>query len=250
VNYKTFCIQDNIGYRQIKADGTIFDKFYQINNPQRREIVAIPDGCIDIQFVWDGDGCRAYVCGSFLEGGPSPVSSSRRCFGVKFRSGVVPAFLRGSVEEITGNRYKLDNYIAVERLQGALREDDTLERKAESFLREFRLSFLRPHAITRHVLKAVEDHSGCLSISELIDALGYSHRYTGRVFKSHVGMPIKKYADIIRLQEAIEIIQAGREEELYHRLGYYDQAHFIHAFKRFTSLTPKSYLRSQRIAIV
>ena len=251
MNLKTFCIKANITYHEIKADGGLFNKFYEIDNPNQCEIVTIPDGCIDIQFLWRNNVCEAYVCGSFLEGEVSHVSTYEKCFGVKFEPGVIPDFLASNMEEIVGHRYRLDKYINIECILGQLNQSAPLSIKREVFLNHFRSSYVTPHEITKYVIKTVGKTFGFLSVSDLIDALGYSHRYTDRVFKSYLGMSIKKYADIIRLQQAIDMITAGEDDGVYSKLGYYDQAHFIQKFKRFTSFTPKMYLRgSKNISIV
>ncbi len=251
MNLKTFCIKAGIAYSEIKADGGLFNKFYEIDNPNQCEIVTIPDGCIDIQFLWRNNICEAYVCGSFLEGEVSHVSTCEKCFGVKFEPGVVPDFLASNMEDIVGHRYRLDNYLNLECILGRLEQSAPLSVKRETFLRSFHLNYAKPHDITKYVIKTVGKTYGFLSVSELIDELGYSHRYTDRVFKSYLGMSIKKYADIIRLQQAIDMLKAGEDDSVYSKLGYYDQAHFIQKFKRFTSFTPMTYRRgSKNISIV
>ncbi len=251
MNLKTFCIKANIAYKEIKADGGLFNKFYEIDNPSQCEIMSIPDGCIDIQFLWRKTGCEAYVCGSFLEGDISHVSTCEKCFGVKFEPGVIPDFLANEMGDIVGHRHRLDNYLNLDSILGQLDRSAPLNVKREVFLNSFHLNYAKPHEITKYVIKTVGKTYGFLSVSELIGALGYSHRYTDRVFKSYLGMSIKKYADIIRLQQAIDMMKAGEDDSVYSTLGYYDQAHFIHRFKQFTSFTPMKYLQeSKNISIV
>ena len=43
---------------------------------------------------------------------------------------------------------------------------------------------------------------------------------------------MKKYAGIIRIQKALYYLQNNLTYEIYERLGYYDQAHFIKDFKK------------------
>ena len=52
---------------------------------------------------------------------------------------------------------------------------------------------------------------------------------------------MKKYAGIIRIQKAIYYLQNNLTYEIYERLGYYDQAHFIKDLKKNTSLTPNKF---------
>ena len=52
MNRKTFYINDRIIYNEISVQTDSINKFYEIHNPDNERIVAIPDGCIDIQYVW------------------------------------------------------------------------------------------------------------------------------------------------------------------------------------------------------
>ena len=35
----------------------------------------------------------------------------------------------------------------------------------------------------------------------------------------------------------------NKDGDIYYDLGYYDQSHFIHDFKKFTSLTPNKFTK-------
>ncbi len=54
------------------------------------------------------------------------------------------------------------------------------------------------------------------------------------------------------MQKALELLTKENKTdcEIYDRLGYYDQAHYIHEFKRFTSLTPNAYRKNKELVIV
>jgi AraC-like DNA-binding protein len=59
-----------------------------------------------------------------------------------------------------------------------------------------------------------------------------------------MGMFLKK----TRFHHSLKLIteMKGRQSlcDISYTLGYYDQAHFIHDFKRFAGITPKQYLTS------
>lgn len=52
----------------------------------------------------------------------------------------------------------------------------------------------------------------------------------------------QKYSDIIRAQTAITYLESTDIMDVIVDLGYYDQPHFIHDFKQYTSMTPSSFL--------
>mgnify|MGYP004632730511 FL=1 len=43
------------------------------------------------------------------------------------------------------------------------------------------------------------------------------------------------------MQAGIQYLLEQRDDEIYSELGYYDQAHFIKDFKKFTTVTPNSF---------
>lgn len=71
------------------------------------------------------------------------------------------------------------------------------------------------------------------------------------MFKDYVGFSMKKYACIIRMQQAIGCLKKDKDAdmEIYDMLGYYDQAHFSHEFKKFTCLSPGMYKKSEIIIV-
>ena len=58
MNFKTFCLNNHhVLYEEMPSRDPLFEKFYLIENPMRDPIVAIPDGCIDLQFTWENNTC-------------------------------------------------------------------------------------------------------------------------------------------------------------------------------------------------
>ena len=99
-------------------------------------------------------------------------------------------------------------------------------------------------------MKRIREENGCMNIASLAQEMGYNQKYMDRVFHGETGMTMKKYATIIRLQAAIHYLQEGKWDEVYEKLGYYDQSHFIKEFKKYTSLTPSQFSRKKKNAIV
>lgn len=85
---------------------------------------------------------------------------------------------------------------------------------------------------------------GLIRIRDLATQTGYSKRYLDMLFKEHVGVSPKSLASILRFQN---FYQSWNQEDspaipkdgLY--AYYYDQAHFIKEFKRYTGYTPQKY---------
>ena len=102
------------------------------------------------------------------------------------------------------------------------------------------------HDITRWIIDEVVRSSGNVDIAGLAAELGYTHRYCDMVFKQSMGMTIKKFASIARMQKAIRLLQNDDidYDAIYEELGYYDQSHLINDFKKFTTYTPIGFVKA------
>jgi len=245
VNLKTFYINNSrIKYQEAVPERGPFEKCYLIENPLCEDIVAIPDGCIDLQFTWTDHVCRGYVCGSFLQGKRSITSTYERCFGLKLHPGVLYTFLQcNRVASLMDARVPLENFLDIRRLEEELAPQTRFSDLIETTMRFLQDQRVFPvHALANHADLLIRNNRGAVRVSELIESLGYSHRYVNNVFKSHFGVSVKKYADIIRAQAAIDYLASADIMDVIADLGYYDQAHFIRDFKQYTSLTPNAFL--------
>jgi AraC-like DNA-binding protein len=72
-----------------------------------------------------------------------------------------------------------------------------------------------------------------------------SSRTLERKFKQILGIPPKKFSNIVRFQRALEKIQSnsasGNLIDIAYEFGYADQAHFIRDFKSMSGIVPGSF---------
>ena len=245
MNRKTFYIcSTSVHYQELELGDSIFEKCYLIENPNQADIVAIPDGGLDVQFVWTDEHCHGYVCGSFLKGKRSQISTYHRCFGLKLRPGVMFDFLtRESVSSFMEQRIPINEFLDISFLERSIQNQRNFYDLLQTSVTFFQQYHPHPsHCVANCVEDMILNAAGSIRISEMVAHLGYSHRYVNHIFKTQFGVPVKKYADIVRIQNAINILSVNDILEAIDCLGYYDQAHFIHEFKNYTSLTPKFYL--------
>lgn len=245
MNLRTFCINKNIVYKEVSINSPVINKIYEIYNPECEQIVAIPDGCIDIEFVWQNGRMNSLLCGSLLKGTVSEIGTYEYCFGIKFNPGMLPKCISADVNEVVNSRCNLYDFAEIDILEQRILQNGSFEDKMDYFIRKFDVQpiGIEKDEITSYIIKEVNKCNGAVNVSSIVENIGYSHCYTDRVFKNKVGVSIKKYAGIVRLQKSIDILNADNKEDIFEDLGYYDQAHFIKDFKKFTLITPEVYKR-------
>jgi AraC-like DNA-binding protein len=248
LNFKTFYINNRrIKYQELLTEDPVFEKFYLIENPHQDDIVAIPDGCVDFQFVWENGTCRGYVCGSFLQGKRSLTGTYPRCFGMKMQPGLQFSFLPADTAKLVGSRVPLSEFVETASFERQLEQLSCFAEMIEAARCFFGTKEITPtHILASSTAKIIFDTPGTIRVAEMVGSLGYSQRYINNVFKHCFGLSVKKYSDIIRIQAAIRYLESADVMDVISDLGYYDQAHFIRDFKQYTSLTPKSFIEQVR----
>ncbi|MBU5430129.1 helix-turn-helix transcriptional regulator [Kineothrix sp. MSJ-39] len=240
MNYKTFWLPPNAEYVEYIVNDSLVNKFFEVNNPDRKEIVInVPDGCVNIWFLFKHNKCHARIVGSGIEGVRSMVSDTEKCFGVKFNAGVLPIKLMDEDKCIMNENYALNQYINVEELEHLMEKSESPEDRMQVFTDySDRFGTVMADQITQMVIQYINEKNGNADIKVMADELGYCQQYLSRVFKKMVGMPMKQYARIVRTQYAFSQIKKEPTAEICDVLGYYDQPHFIKEFKKYSMMTP------------
>lgn len=95
-------------------------------------------------------------------------------------------------------------------------------------------------------LYLIHQHSGSVSVKNLLDRLGISERQFEKRFRQTVGLSPQFYIRVKRFNAALRLMQkhqSGTLTDLAHSLNFYDQSHFIRDVKAFSGVTPKSLVQ-------
>jgi len=130
-----------------------------------------------------------------------------------------------------------------EELQSQLAEASSLDLKLQ-LLQDFlikRLVKTTPDPIYDYCIHRIIDSKGLMSMAELEKKTGYSARWLHRKFSEHLGTGPKNFSEIVRFKQFYQVYSTGvkmknLKEYIYDY--YYDQSHFLRAFKRFTGFNP------------
>lgn len=128
--------------------------------------------------------------------------------------------------------------------------DSTCDDEILAVLQKYLLKLLHKSytqsLIVEYVAESILKHNGQLSIIELSKKTGYTQRYIDKIFKRDIGISPKVFANITRFNLFYKKIYAFNsidelKDDLYE--FYYDQAHFIREFRKFSGSSPTQILK-------
>jgi AraC-like DNA-binding protein len=131
----------------------------------------------------------------------------------------------------------------VSTLQERMEEAKTIDRKLQ-LLQHFllkRLENATSDLIYDFCINRIFENKGLITVAQLEKETGYSSRWLHKKFSANLGTGAKNLAEIIRFKQFYQAYSTGADlfhlkEHIYEY--YYDQSHFLKAFKRFTGSTP------------
>ncbi len=109
----------------------------------------------------------------------------------------------------------------------------------EYFIKKINLSNQHHYLQTQSVVKTINQSFGFDSIRSICNNYKMTEKSLQRLFHHYVGISPKKYSDIVRINHAIKLLKTDKSFfDVTFESGFYDQAHFIRALKKYTGYTP------------
>jgi AraC-like DNA-binding protein len=223
------------------------------------EVRVLPDGAVDIIFDLEAKASHdaAFVVGTMTR--PlvvtAPPGALSDFVAVRFRPGVAHTVLGLPAHELTDRREHLAGTCRwasgwADRL-GDVRDVDGRVRMLDELLRSRVANLPAPDPRVLDGINRIAASGGRVSVEALSRRLGLSRQQLGRLFDRHVGVGVKVFARIARLQSLLRALPrqgAGTERRpdwagLAVDFGFFDQAHLGAEFKALTGVTPRQFHR-------
>ena len=223
--------------------------FYQFTTDEYGGSAAlIPDACLNVLFRCDSRSPGALLSGIRLEASEIALAPNTTYFGFKpytclgMKSGAV------GYAALTGFQTDFDSAYPE---AGELMEQITTAEGFDVRVRRF-MQYAQRHLINPDYIPSFVDYfavmicasRGNLTFSRMEEDTGYSERYCRERFKYAYGISPKRYSGVMRFQHAAkELVRREYDDfsSLAFDCGYFDQAHLIHDFKRFSGMTPHQF---------
>ncbi|WP_300670716.1 helix-turn-helix domain-containing protein [Soonwooa sp.] len=94
-------------------------------------------------------------------------------------------------------------------------------------------------------LISIFENTENFNVEKLSKELGISRKHINRVFKQNIGVPIKKFHQIVAFRKTVEkkLHQNSVENftQIAHEFQFFDQSHFNKVYKNFTNNSPKAF---------
>jgi hypothetical protein len=104
-----------------------------------------------------------------------------------------------------------------------------------------------PDLILDYCLRQIENSKGLVTVTELEKKTGYSSRWLYEKFMEKVGLSPKNLSSVTRFMQFYEAGAKNPTPDFFKKDVYnyfYDQAHFIKDFKRFTGYSPSKFIKT------
>lgn len=217
----------------------------EIKEPENYRV--LPDGCIDLLFD-NISRPSGVIVGSMTKSVSVTLQPNARYFGVRFRPGGASSFLNISLKEIADTQLKLEDvwrnayseFSDVMDNKQVKRQIETVENLLEKQLSNNAIGNRKVQA----AITLLNAHDGNYSVNMLSKTLEISRQHLNRIFTEAVGLNLKMFSRIVRLQAALKCARRAPVNDwalFALESGYYDQAHFISDFKDLTGVTPTNF---------
>ncbi|HKL79205.1 MAG TPA: helix-turn-helix transcriptional regulator [Mobilitalea sp.] len=222
---------------------------FPIKGMMSNEYTIMPHGSATLVLSSDGNKTFCTLFGPMTK--PICVGSEANQFSllfiVEFQPAGYYAFSGMPQKELTNCTYSFDNVnpvmnsLMAQHLESAPDIRSFVSEIDKLFLAHLKNIFYRPEfSIANQIIL---NSGGQTPVRELSDSVFYSERHLGRIFEEYLGVCIKPFSRLVRINKAIQLLRRPQYSitQAYLQTGFYDMSHFIHEFNSVCGITPQKY---------
>jgi len=237
--------------RCIKRQGL----FYQFRTEEESwSFPILPDACVNFLFELDESDPKAVMCGIRTKEAMLVTKPNCTYFGFKPYTFLGIRSNHFSCAEMVSRSIRFSDAFANadELMDGLLGAQDFEERvlRMNSFAQSELVDYEYTPLLAEYLAVTLCAAGGNAELQQLNTMMGYSTRYVREKFKESYGISPKQYNGIMRFQNSLKALSRLEDNSqlstVAEDVGYFDQAHFIHAFKEHATISPGEFVRLLR----
>lgn len=172
--------------------------------------------------------------------------------GIHFNPGGAFPFLGFPLSDLHGLSIAVSDIWGERRasqLLGLIYEAGTVEMKfqvLEKWLLQIATRPLKHHPAVSFAVREFQKDPGLLSSATVAEQVNLSQRRFIQLFRDEIGLTPKLFCRVRRFQEVLKMVEESRDVDwvaVALSCGYFDQPHFNHDFREFSSVSPTEYLK-------
>ncbi|SHK70415.1 helix-turn-helix domain-containing protein [Epilithonimonas mollis] len=213
----------------------IVESIWMVKNhsDEEKEGIIVPDGKIDLFLLADENGkfeiFISGICSAPITKPPFPKSTM---FAISFYPIAAEYIFKQSFADLNNTKKTLQtDYWGFSR--DDLNDFNQFYHKAIKVLSS--LSSKEIDDRKKKLFELIYACKGEITVKELEEKIYWSSRQMNRYFHKWLGVMLKTYLNIIRFSNSLKQLKNG---DLYPRLDYGDQSHFIREVKKFAGVKP------------
>ena len=202
---------------------------------------------MDIVIRVNGSFSQDLIYGSTTAITDIPLETGCHYLGICFKPGKSRHFINATAAELTNTSEPAKELLKFDLLDtpAHVAIDDVFFKLNDILERHIRK--LQPvNSKIDDVIRHIECTYGLNPVADSAVIFCKSRRHFERVFKETVGISAKLYSQIVRFRRASVLVSRSTLPlaRIATELGYSDQSHMSHEFKRFTNISPAAYTRN------
>lgn len=241
-----------------------FIDYYWVEEKKRSKVKILPDGSTSIIIVIDGElgildykGNKKKYTNTIILGATKKIiivnkSKNTNLVGVKFKQGEAYHFFKKPMRQFTDKIIRLSNVFTNETdslkdaLLNAANNDEIRKILNNYFFRNVE-AIIGETKIVTSIIRKVNISTKPLLIKDLCKSEKITNKHLISLFKKRVGLSPKLLYRINKFKKVIYAINDSKNvnwSQIAYECHYYDQAHMINEFKKFSGLSPENYLEN------